>query len=151
MTSGYFQSRQELWKEPVYRDVWGLLRDFGDAELASLIAPRALIVEASRGPEIDGPPPETKDRKGATPNGRLATPPLDSVRTEVKRLTAPSKLRKREVVSLGSVGYAATCPRRFCRRPTGCRRTSMPGRRSPRSTRGAAAPPKPSRARSATT
>jgi dienelactone hydrolase len=83
--SGYFQSRQELWKEPVYRDVWGMLRDFGDAELASLIAPRALIVEASRGPEIDGPPPETKDRKGATPNGRLTTPPLDSVRAEFER------------------------------------------------------------------
>jgi dienelactone hydrolase len=91
LVSGYFQSRQELWKEPVYRDVWGLLHDFGDAELASLIAPRALIVEASRGPEIDGPPRETKDRKGATPNGRLVTPPLDSVRAEVER--SPGKLR----------------------------------------------------------
>jgi hypothetical protein len=83
--SGYFQSRQELWKEPVYRDVWGMLRDFGDAELASLVAPRALIVEASRGPQIDGPPAETKDRKGATPNGHLTTPPLDSVRAEFER------------------------------------------------------------------
>src|SRR5205085_112484 len=46
--SGYFQAREELWKEPVYRDVWGLLHDFGDAEIASLIAPRALIVEAAR-------------------------------------------------------------------------------------------------------
>jgi dienelactone hydrolase len=97
MTSGYFQSRQELWKEPIYRDVWGLLHDFGDADLASLIAPRALIVEASRGPQIDGPPPETKDRKGATPNGRLTTPPLDSVRSEFERsrkfFAASSKLR----------------------------------------------------------
>jgi dienelactone hydrolase len=95
--SGYFQSRQELWKEPVYRDVWGMLRDFGDAELASLVAPRALIVEASRGPQIDGPPAETKDRKGATPNGHLTTPPLDSVRAEFERarpfFTVPGKLR----------------------------------------------------------
>ena len=45
--------------------------EFGDAEIASLIAPRALIVEASRGPEIEGPPPSTKERNGATPNGRL--------------------------------------------------------------------------------
>ena len=30
--SGYFQSREEVWKEPVYRDVWGLLREYGDAE-----------------------------------------------------------------------------------------------------------------------
>ena len=85
VVSGYFQSRQEVWKEPVYRDVWGLLQEFGDAEIASLIAPRALIVEASRGPEIEGPPPATKERSGATPNGRLATPPLDSVRAEIER------------------------------------------------------------------
>jgi len=85
VVSGYFQSRQNLWGEPVYRDVWGLLCEFGDAELASLVAPRALIVEASRGPEVDGPPPPTKERQGATPNGRLTTPALDAVRAEVER------------------------------------------------------------------
>jgi hypothetical protein len=83
--SGYFQSRQELWQEPIYRDVWGLLREFGDAELAGLIAPRPLIVEASRGVEIEGPPRESNDRKGAAPLGKLTTPPLDSVRAEVER------------------------------------------------------------------
>ena len=50
IVSGYFQRREELWAEPIYRDVWGLVREFGDAELASLVAPRALIIEASRGP-----------------------------------------------------------------------------------------------------
>ena len=84
-TCGYFQSRQDLWTEPIYRDLWGLLREFGDAELASLIAPRALIAEASQGPKVDGPPPQTKDRAGATPNGHLQTPALDSVRAEVER------------------------------------------------------------------
>jgi dienelactone hydrolase len=85
LVSGYFQQREELWKEPIYRDVWGLLREFGDAEIASLIAPRGLIVEASRGPHLAGPPPPTKDRQGAAPNGALADPPLDSVQAEVKR------------------------------------------------------------------
>lgn len=85
LVSGYFQSRQEVWTEPVYRDVWSLLHEFGDAELASLIAPRALIVEACRGPEISGPPAATKERTGATPNGRLSTPPIESVRMEVER------------------------------------------------------------------
>lgn len=85
MVSGYFESRQELWREPVYRDVWGLLGEFGDAEIASLIAPRALIVEASRGPEVAGPPPPTRERDGATPNGRLTTPAIASVRAEVER------------------------------------------------------------------
>src|SRR5208282_1868748 len=55
--SGYFGSRQNVWQEPLYRNVWTLLQEFGDAELASLIAPRALTVEASRGPGIAGPPP----------------------------------------------------------------------------------------------
>jgi dienelactone hydrolase len=84
LVSGYFQSRQDLWQEPIYRDVWGLLREFGDAEIASLIAPRSLIVEASRGPEVAVPPPRTQDRTGATPNGRLVSPPIDSVKREVE-------------------------------------------------------------------
>ncbi|MCI0620730.1 MAG: dienelactone hydrolase family protein [Acidobacteria bacterium] len=85
VVSGYFQARQEVWKEPVYRDVWGLLREHGDAELMALIAPSQLIVEACAGPEINGPPAETGDRKGATPNGSLATPPLDMVKAEFAR------------------------------------------------------------------
>jgi hypothetical protein len=51
----------------------------------ALIAPSRLIVEASAGPEISGPPAETSDRKGATPNGRLAMPPLDRVKGEFAR------------------------------------------------------------------
>ena len=83
---GYFQEREGLWKEPIYRDVWGLVREFGDAELASLIAPRSLVVEACRGPQVAGPPPVTKVHgEGACPNGKLITPPLDSVQTEVER------------------------------------------------------------------
>jgi dienelactone hydrolase len=38
--SGYFQSRQDVWQEPIYRNVWGLLDEFGDAEVAGLICPR---------------------------------------------------------------------------------------------------------------
>lgn len=85
LVSGYFQRREELWKEPIYRDIWGLLPEFGDAEIASLIAPRGLIVEASSGPHVAGPPSPIQDRKGAAPNGTLADQPLDSVRAEVQR------------------------------------------------------------------
>ena len=85
LVSGYFQTREELWKEPVYRDVWGLVREFGDAEVASLIAPRALVIEASRVPDVTGPPPSTKERSGATPNGALTTPAIEAVRGEVER------------------------------------------------------------------
>lgn len=93
LVSGYFQSRQELWREPIYRDVWGLLTEFGDGELAGMIAPRALIVEASRFPDVAGPPPATPDRKGAAPTGQITTPPLDSVRSEVGRARAAGNVQ----------------------------------------------------------
>jgi hypothetical protein len=83
--SGFFQPRESVWQEPIYRDVWGLLREFGDAQLAGLIAPRALVIEAARFPAVNGPPPETSDRRGAAPVGRLVTPPLGSVQQELER------------------------------------------------------------------
>jgi dienelactone hydrolase len=88
LVSGYFQAR-EVWKEPIYRDVWGVSREFGDAELASVVAPRALIVEACEGPQVDGPPPATEGRKDyACPNGKLVTAPLEAVQGEVDRSRA---------------------------------------------------------------
>ena len=88
LVSGYFEAR-EMWKEPIYRDVWGLTREFGDAELASLVVPRALIVEACQGPQIQGPPPATEGRKAyACPNGNLVTAPLETVAEEVDRARA---------------------------------------------------------------
>lgn len=50
--SGYFDSRQNLWSEPFDRSVFSLLTQFGDAEIASMILPRFLVVEACRGPEV---------------------------------------------------------------------------------------------------
>ena len=38
---GYFGSRESLWREPIYRNVSGLLREFGDAELALLVDKQA--------------------------------------------------------------------------------------------------------------
>ena len=87
VVSGYFQSREEVWKEPIYRNVWALLHEFGDAEIASLTAPRTLIVEASRGVEVDGPPPVRDRRAGAAP-GRLISPPIELVQAEFNRAHA---------------------------------------------------------------
>ena len=85
--SGYFDSRQRLWEEPIYRNVFGLLREFGDAEIASLIAPRALIVEYSKAPQVDGPPkPRTKKPEAAP--GKIATPDYSSVEAEFERARA---------------------------------------------------------------
>ena len=85
LVSGYFQPREELWKEPIYRDIWSLVREFGEADIASLIAPRALVVEYCRFPLVTGPPPQTDQRRGATPNGTITTPPAEAVRGEVEK------------------------------------------------------------------
>lgn len=86
LVSGYFQPREALWKEPIYRDVWGLVREFGDAELASLVAPRVLIVEASNGPEVSSPPKaDAMHQDFACPNGALTTPSEAEVESEISR------------------------------------------------------------------
>ncbi|MFQ5929172.1 MAG: hypothetical protein ACE5MK_05705 [Acidobacteriota bacterium] len=82
--SGYFQARERVWHEPIYRNVWGLLHQFGDAEIASLIAPRPLLIEACRHPEVAGPPPESSNRRGAAP-GVVSTPAISTVESEVRR------------------------------------------------------------------
>jgi dienelactone hydrolase len=84
LVSGYFDSRQKLWSEPIYRNVFGLLRDFGDAEVASLITPRKLIIEHSEVLKIEGPPPPRDGRRGAAP-GTWRTPDQASVEAELKR------------------------------------------------------------------
>ena len=78
--SGYFNSRQEIWKEPLERNVFGLLTQFGDAELAAMVAPRHLIIEAADFPEVHVPP----GTGGAAP-ADLVTPPLDQIEAEVAR------------------------------------------------------------------
>jgi len=83
--SGYFLSREGLWQEPLYRNVWSLLEAFGDAELAGLIVPRSLIVEAVRGPETLSTLPATDGRLDIVAPGRLESPQLADVRAEVKR------------------------------------------------------------------
>jgi len=77
--SGYFDDRNHLWEEPLDRNVFGLFEQFGDAELASLIAPRSLILEAARGPEI------TVSGQGGGGPARLVTPQRETVEMEVQR------------------------------------------------------------------
>jgi dienelactone hydrolase len=67
LLSGYFGPRENLFAEPIYRNVFGLLRDFGDAQLATLIAPRQLIVDRAAGKPVAGPPPPRAGRAGGAP------------------------------------------------------------------------------------
>lgn len=82
--SGYFGPRETLWQEPIYRNVFGLLREFGDAEVASLVAPRMLVVRPFEAPKVDGPPAARDNRHGAAP-GAIRTPAKADVAREVER------------------------------------------------------------------
>jgi dienelactone hydrolase len=84
LTSGYFNAREEVWREPIYRNVFGLLENFGDAELAVMAWPRNLVVEHSEVPEVSGPPPASRGRSGAAP-GKLTTPDFKTVKSEWDR------------------------------------------------------------------
>jgi dienelactone hydrolase len=77
--SGYFGPRENVWQEPLDHNVFGLLEQFGDAELAGMIAPRKLIVDDARSPEVVIPP-----GLGGGP-GRVTTPALDDVHAEAHR------------------------------------------------------------------
>jgi cephalosporin-C deacetylase-like acetyl esterase len=101
LVSGYFQPRENLWQEPIYRNVWALLREFGDAEVASLIAPRALVIEAAAGPEVAGPPAVRPGRSGGAAPGKITTPVLADVRREFARAAEISKATRLALVVSG--------------------------------------------------
>ncbi len=77
--SGYFSDRRALWQQPVDRNVFGLLDQFGDAELASLVHPNYLLVEAARAPEA-----EYSGEGGGAPS-QVITPAAAEVLKEVER------------------------------------------------------------------
>ena len=76
--SGHFQSRQQIWQEPIHRNVQGLLTKFGDAELAAMIAPRKVIIDATPGPTVNIP------GEGGAP-GRLEGPTVQAAKSEFAR------------------------------------------------------------------
>lgn len=89
LISGYFSKRENLWKEPIYRNLSGLLTEFSDAEIACLITPRKLIIEYSNCPEINGPPIKSslhKNLRISAAPGQIITPPFCEVKWEVDRL-----------------------------------------------------------------
>ncbi|GMW00136.1 MAG: hypothetical protein AMXMBFR84_12740 [Candidatus Hydrogenedentota bacterium] len=81
--SGYFGPREDLWKEPIDRSVWSLLTEFGDAELASMILPRSLIIEQAPFPQVPEAATPTERRDGSP--GQINTFPMSEVQDEVAR------------------------------------------------------------------
>lgn len=82
LVSGYFGPRERVWEEPIDRNVWGLLKRFGDAEIASLILPRHLLVEHAAVEAF------------ASSKGSLQTPAGKTVRSEFGRVRGPATSAK---------------------------------------------------------
>ncbi|GHU15904.1 hypothetical protein FACS1894163_04220 [Spirochaetia bacterium] len=86
----YFNNRNRLCDEPIDRNVFGLLEQFGDAEIASLIAPRKLIITNYNAPEL-----VLTSETGGAP-GRLQKPDPNTVGAEIVRaqkLLEPAYIR----------------------------------------------------------
>jgi dienelactone hydrolase len=99
VVSGYFGPREALWQEPIYRNVWSLVREFGDAGVAMLVAPRSLIIENSNGPTVQGPPPPRNGRSGAAP-GSIHTQTAAAAEKEAAGVVAYEKLKSTSPSSL---------------------------------------------------
>jgi dienelactone hydrolase len=97
LVTGYFDSRQNLWMEPIYRNVFGLLEEFGDAEIASMIVPRTLVVEHATTPSVNGPPSPRRGRTNSGAPGVITTPALKSVETEFARAKIISRAFSRSL------------------------------------------------------
>jgi dienelactone hydrolase len=74
LVSGYFNSCDAAWSEPIYRNVWRRSLALGNAEVGSLIMPRALLIEHSEFPSVAGH------------KGDISTPTIDLVRSEFDRI-----------------------------------------------------------------
>ncbi len=78
LVSGCFGPRERLWQEPIDRNVFGLLEQFGGAELATLVAPRKLMIQGAQWPMVNLP------SEGGAP-GTLTTPDEAAVQAEFAR------------------------------------------------------------------
>jgi dienelactone hydrolase len=85
VVSGHFGPREGLHNEPIYRNVWSLLKEFGDGEVMQLIVPRYLLVEEAAF-KTGAPPAPRAGRGGAAPGIAMA-PPAKNALQEIKRIT----------------------------------------------------------------
>uniref|UniRef100_A0A7C2JZ78 Dienelactone hydrolase domain-containing protein n=1 Tax=Schlesneria paludicola TaxID=360056 RepID=A0A7C2JZ78_9PLAN len=111
LVSGYVQPREHVWEEPIDRNVWNLLTEFGDAEIAGMIAPRPLIVEACAVPDVTTPLPVTPGRRGGAAPGQIRTADVAAVRAEFERAREIyASIREDEQLQLVVSGPQGTGP-----------------------------------------
>jgi dienelactone hydrolase len=84
LVSGYFGPRESIWQQPIDRNVFGLLHEFGDAELAAMMGARTLLVDDALQPDV------TLPGEGGAP-ARIESFENQEVKGEFERATAVLK------------------------------------------------------------
>lgn len=82
--SGAFGPQESLFERPLDYDIWGFLDEFGDAELATLVLPRHLVVDVATGAKYHGKELQPTKTLGAAP-GTLMVPSVEQAQTEIDR------------------------------------------------------------------
>jgi dienelactone hydrolase len=105
--SGYFGDRRHIWEEPIDRNVFALLDEFGDAELAAMIMPRFIFLEGGKTPEL------TLLGQGGAP-ARIATPSRKEFRKELDWTTVWLEPLMPSFFTDGSIGSSFEVKGPYC-------------------------------------
>ncbi len=105
-SAGYFAPRENVWQEPLERNVFGSLRDFGDAELVTLIAPRPVVLHHDGYPRYSVPRVAAQNARSIAAPGRLAAPDRQAFDREVARARKLAPESRILAVTEGAVGEA---------------------------------------------
>ncbi|MDY3552030.1 dienelactone hydrolase family protein [Gemmata sp. JC717] len=105
--AGYFNEREKLHQEPIDRNVWGLLTEFGDAELGAMASPRQFDPGLNHeAPKWAGPVPPKPGRAGAAP-GTLGETTNDFTEEHRYRSFFDPKLRNDVIIEGGGLSRAS--------------------------------------------
>ncbi len=85
---GYFGPHQQVWEEPLDRNIWRGQEVFGNAELAALILPRKVIIDPTLAPEVSGPPAPGPGMGDIAAPGKIVSPSREEVLQEFERAVA---------------------------------------------------------------
>ncbi|MEO1982957.1 MAG: dienelactone hydrolase family protein, partial [Fuerstiella sp.] len=105
--SGAMGPRERSWQEPLDRNVFGLLREFGGAELGTMVLPRRLIVDVANWPEVE------LSGDGGAP-AELQTPSSQKVRDELDAIADVAAKLKEAGTPTGGITNVFGDTNSFC-------------------------------------
>lgn len=105
--SGAMGHEFNSWQQPLDRNVFGMLKDFGTAELCMMIQPRKLITELTEWPAVD------VSEEGGAP-AVMSTPDEAKVRAELDRVAALNARLANAGASSEGLSVVPGAPQHFC-------------------------------------